>query len=367
LHNAAVRFGIGIAVAALVAGCGSSSSAGGSPGASPEPTPPAASLVGAGATFPAPVYTAAFYAYNQKYPQLQVNYQSIGSGAGIQQFDKGTVDFGASDVPAKDTDLPDVGGTSGVLQIPVVLGTEGLAYNISGVADGQLKLTPTTICGIVLGAITSWNDPALAADNRGLSLPSAKISFVHRSDGSGTTYIFSDFLSKTCADFKTRVGTGKSLNWPTGVGAKGNEAVASTIKNTPNSIGYVELAYIVQTGMTQAKLKNHDGNFVLPSPAGATAAASAVPNPTATNFSIVDAPGANSAPISGYSWLLVLKQQKDAIKGRALIDLLDWFTAKSGQKYASNLKYAPLPQAIQSNDLTLLKTVTGPDGKAFVS
>ena len=356
---------VGAALAATIAGCGSTGTTStGSPAPS-IPTPPAASLVGAGSTFDKPVFDAAFFAYNQKFSQVQINYQSIGSGAGIKQFDSGTVDFGATDVPAKDADLPTVGGTN-TLQIPVVLGTVGLAYHISGVADGQLKLTPATICGIVLGKITTWNDPALKADNAGVSLPSTKIAFVHRLDGSGTTYIFSDYLSKVCPDFKAQVGVGKSLQWPAGIGAKGNEAVASTVQGTPDSIGYVELAYILQTGMTQAKLKNHDGNFVLPSPDGATAAANSVPNPDATNFSIVDAPGAASAPISGYSWVLLLKSQKDATKGRALVDLLYWL-ADTGQQYAGQVKYAPLPAAIRQKDLTLLKSVTGPDGKAFIS
>lgn len=365
--------------ALLIAGCGSSSTSGTnpSPSAAAVPTPPAASLVGAGSTFDQPVFNAAFFAYNQKFSQVQVNYQGVGSGAGISQYDKGTTDFGASDVPAKYKDLPTLGGATGTLQLPVVLGTVGLAYNIQGVANGQLKLTPTTICGIVTGKIGKWSDPAFKADNPSLSLPDAKITWVHRNEGSGTTYIVTDYLTHVCGADWT-LGAAKQVTWPTTasgptvVGAQGNPGVAAAIGTpggnggTPNSIGYVELAYIIQTNMTQATLKNHDGNFVLPSPAGATAAANAIPNPTPASFSIVDAPGKDSAPISGYSWVILAKQQKDATKGKALVDLLYWFDTSEGQTYATNLKYAPLPAAIQASNQDLLKTVTDSTGKVLL-
>jgi len=348
----------GVATALLLVACGStgSTSLGPSGAAATGPTPPAASLTGAGSTFIYPFFSAAFYAYNQKFSQLTVNYQSIGSGGGIQQFAKKTVDFGATDVPAKDSELQPI-GTDGTVQFPATLGTEGLAFNLQGVSDGQLKLTPDTIAGIFLGTIKKWNDPALAADNSGVSLPDQPITVVHRSDGSGTTYIFSDYLSNVSSDWKSKVGTGKSLSWPTGQGAKGNEAVATTIKQTPGAIGYVELAYIIQTNMTQAKLKNRDGNFVLPSPAGATAAASQFLITSPTQFSIVNAPGKESAPISGYSWVLLSKDQADKTKGTALVDLFYWLVT-DGQQYATNVHYAKLPANVERNDVAALKTIT---------
>jgi len=260
-------------------------------------------------------------------------------------------------VPAKDSELQPAGGSAAAVQIPVTLGTEGLAYNLSGVANGQLKLTPSTIAGIFLGNIKNWNDPALVADNSGVSLPSQPIKVIHRSDGSGTTYIFSDYLSNVSADWKSKVGTGKSVSWPVGLGAKGNEAVATTIQQTPGAIGYVELAYILQTNMTQAKLQNHDGNFVLPSPEGATAAASQFPSISPSQFSIVNAPGKTSAPISGYVWVMLAKDQTDKTKGTAVIDLFYWIV-NQGQQYAFNVHYAKLPTNIVRADVDALKSVT---------
>jgi phosphate transport system substrate-binding protein len=349
---------ISAGVAVLLAACGGNAAtttpSTGGPGA---PAPPAASLTGAGATFPAPFYSAAFYAYNLKFSQVTVNYQPVGSGAGIQQLTKKTVDFGASDVPMSATELAAAGGADNVVQIATTLGTESLAYNLPSVSNGQLKLTSDTIAGIFLGKIKNWNDPALAADNSGVSLPNQAITVVHRSDGSGTTYIFTDYLSTVSADWKSGPGKGKSVNWPVGQGAKGNEAVATTIKQTPGAIGYVELAYVLQTGMTQAQLKNKDGNFVIPSEAGATAAAKQFPDVTPQQFSIVNAPGKDSAPITGFSWLMLFKDQADKTKGTALVDLLDWLVT-DGQQYGSNTHYAKLPSNIVKNDITSLKTVT---------
>lgn len=345
--------------AVMLAACGGSGnhSATSSPGSASIPTPPGASLTGAGATFPYPFYSAAFYAYNQKFNQVTVNYQSIGSGAGIQQLTSKTVDFGASDVPLKTSEADAMGGSDKVVQIAGTLGTEALAFNLQGVSTGQLKLTPKTIAGIFLGQIKKWNDPALAADNSGVSLPNESISIVHRSDGSGTTYIFTDYLSSVSDDWKARVGKGKSVSWPVGQGAKGNEAVATTIKQTPGAIGYVELAYVLQTNMTQASLLNHDGDFVIPSPEGATAAASQYLSTTPTQFSIVNAPGKTSSPITGYSWLMLYKDQPDKTKGTALVDLFDWLVT-DGQQYAVNVHYAKLPATIVTNDIAALKTVT---------
>ena len=352
--------------ALLLTACGGSpTGTNPSTGGAGVPTPPAASLTGAGATFPAPFYSAAFYAYNQKFSQVTVNYQSVGSGAGIQQLTKKTVDFGASDVPMSSTELAAAGGADNVVQIATTLGTESLAYNLSGVSNGQVRLTPDTIAGIFLGKIKKWNDPALAADNSGVSLPSQAITVVHRSDGSGTTYIFTDYLSNVSADWKSGPGKGKSVNWPVGQGAKGNEAVATTIKQTPGAIGYVELAYVLQTGMTQASLKNKDGSFVIPSEAGATAAAKQFPDVTPQQFSIVNAPGKDSAPITGYSWLMVYKDQADKTKGTATVDMLYWLVT-DGQQYGSNTHYAKLPSNMVNNDIVALKTVTSA-GSALLS
>src|SRR2546423_3510728 len=329
------------------------------------PTPPGASLTGAGATFPAPFYSAAFYAYNQKFSQVTVNYQSVGSGAGIQQLTKKTVDFGASDVPMSATELTAAGGADSVVQIATTLGTVSLAYDLQGVSNGQLKLTPDTIAGIFLGKINKWSDGALAADNSGVSLPNQSITVVHRSDGSGTSYIFTDYLSTVSADWKSGAGKGKSVNWPVGQGAKGNEAVATTIKQTPGAIGYVELAYVLQTGMTQASLKNKDGNFVIPSEAGATAAAKQFPDVTPQQFSIVNAPGKDSAPITGYSWLMVYKDQADKTKGTATVDMLYWLVTHAPQ-YGSNPHFAKLASDMVKNDIVALKTVTS-GGSALLS
>jgi phosphate transport system substrate-binding protein len=351
----------------LLAACGGTSTATSTPatGGSTAPTPPAASLTGAGATFPQPFYDAARFAYNQKFSQVSVNYQGVGSGAGIQQLTKKIVDFGASDVPLKDSEAAAMGGRAAVVQIASTLGTEALAYNLQGVADGQLKLTPDTMAGIFLHHITKWSDPALKADNPSLTLPNQDIRVVHRSDGSGTTYIFTDYLSTVSSEWASKVGKGKSVSWPTGDGASGNGGVANRISQTPGAIGYVELAYVLQTHMTQAMLKNADGNFVLPSAAGATAAASQYLGTSPTSFSIVNAPGKDSAPISGYSWLMLYTDQQDKTKGTALVDFLYWIVT-DGQQYAVNLHYAHLPSNMVTSDIASLKTVTS-GGSALLS
>jgi phosphate transport system substrate-binding protein len=242
-----------------------------------------------------------------------------------------------------------------------------MAYNLDSVADGQLKLTGDTIAGIFLGKITKWNDPALAADNSGLSLPNQDIHVIHRSDGSGTTYIFTDYLSSVSADWKAKTGgPGKSISWPVGDGAQGNAGVATRITQTPGAIGYVELAYVLQTKMKQAALKNRDGNFVIPSAAGATAAAKAFVGTSPSQFSIVNASGKDSAPISGYSWIILYKDQADKTKGTALVDYLYWLTTADGQQYAVNLHYAALPSSMASFDLLTLKDVTS-GGSALLS
>src|SRR5438445_4022322 len=354
--------------ALLLTACGGSpTGTNPSTGGAGVPTPPAASLTGAGATFPAPFYSAAFYAYNQKFSQVTVNYQSVGSGAGTQQSSKKTVDFGASDVPMSSTELAAAGGADNVVQIATTLGTESLAYNLSGISNGQVKLTPDSIAGIFLGKIKKWNDPALAANNSGVSLPNQDIRVVHRSDGSGTTYIFTDYLSNVSADWKAKTGgPGKSISWPVGDGAQGNAGVATRVTQTPGAIGYVELAYVLQTKMKQAALRNRDGNFVIPSAAGATAAANVFVGSSPSQFSIVNASGKDSAPISGYSWIILYKDQADKTKGTALVDYLYWLTTAEGQSYAINLHYAALPSSMASYDLLALKDVTS-GGSALLS
>ena len=246
---------------------------------------------------------------------------------------------------------------SGIQHIPTTLGAVVITYNIDGLS-APLKLDGDTIAKIYLGKITKWNDGRIAKDNPGVSLPDKPILPVYRSEGSGTTYIFTDYLSNVSAAWKAKTGgPGKSVNWPVGDGASGNAGVATRITQTPGAIGYVELAYVLQTKMTQAQLKNADGNFVLPSAAGATAAASQYLGTSPTNFSIVNAPGKDSAPISGYSWLMVYTDQPDKTKGTATVDLLDWLV-NDGQQYAVNLHYAKLPSNMVANDIAALKGVT---------
>ncbi len=355
-----VFFALSVSTALLLAACGGNNGTATNPstgGGVKIPVPPAAQLTGAGATFPKPFYDAARFAYNQKFSQVTVNYQAIGSGAGISQLTNKTVDFGASDVPMSSSELAKAGGPDKVVQIASTLGTISLAYNLPGVSDGQLKLTGDTIAGIYLHKITKWNDPALTADNSGVNLPDQTITVVHRQDSSGTSYIFTDYLSNVSPEWKSGPGTGKAVKWPTGQSAPGNPGVASMIQQTQYSIGYVELAYVIQTKMTQAKLKNHDGNWVLPSAAGATAAAAQFFGASPSQFSIVNAPGKDSAPISGYSWLMLYKTQTDSTKGTALVDYLYWLIT-DGQQYAVNVNYARLPKNMVTNDTDALKSVT---------
>lgn len=357
-----VLIAVCLGAALLLAACGGTSSAGTTPstGAGQVPIPPAAQLTGAGATFPKPFFDAAVFAYHQKFGQVTINYGGGGSGAGISQLTKKVVDFGASDVPLKASEADAMGGADKVIQIASTLGTESLAYNLDSVADGALKLTQDTIAGIFLGKITKWNDPALVADNGGVSLPNQDIHVIHRSDGSGTTYIFTDYLSSVSAAWKDKTGgPGKSISWPVGDGAQGNAGVATRITQTPGAIGYVELAYVLQTKMKQAALKNQAGVFVIPSAAGATSAAKQFVGSSPSQFSIVNAPGKDSAPISGYSWIILYKDQHDKTKGTALVDFLYWLTASpEGQQYAVNLHYAALPPGMASYDVFVLKDVT---------
>ena len=344
---------VGIAAAMFAAACGDT---GGTGSASPTPVDVGSgSLTGAGATFPAPFYQKAFFDYNAKYPNVTVNYQSVGSGAGISQFQKGTVDFGASDVPMGDADIAKVpGGASALVQVPTTLGVISIAYNLSGVS--KLQLDGATLANIFLGHITKWNDSAITALNSGVTLPSSAIQVVHRSDSSGTTYHFTDYLGKVSSEWKSNVGVAKAVKWPAGIGGSGNQGVAQAISTTSGALGYVELAYVVQTGMTQAYVKNAAGTFVQASVAGATAAAAQNSSVSPTNFSITNELGNDSYPIAGFSWVILPTSVSDAAKGRALVYLFKWLVT-DGQADGTSLQYAALPKPVQTLALTNLTTI----------
>jgi phosphate transport system substrate-binding protein len=352
---------VSIAAAMFAAACGSSGSG------SVTPTPVdvgTGSLTGAGATFPAPFYSKAFYDYSAKYPEVTVNYQAIGSGGGISAFQKGTVDFGASDVPMSDADQAKVpGGATGLVQVPTTLGVIAITYNLSGVS--KLQLDGPTLANIYLGHISKWNDPEIAALNSGVTLPNSAIQVVHRADSSGTTYHFTDYLAKVSDEWKTRVGVAKAVSWPAGVGAAQNAGVAQQVTSAAGAIGYNELAYVVQANMSQAYLKNADGNFVQASVAGATAAASKNTSVSPTNFSITNEPGATSYPITAFSWVFLYTSYTDATKGRAVVYLFKWLVT-DGQSDGTSLQYAALPTAVQNLALTNLKTVQA-GGKAVLT
>jgi len=300
-------------------------------------------LTGAGATFPYPIYSKWFSDYATA-TGVKINYQSIGSGGGIRQLSEGTVDFGASDSPMSDDEMSKAKGGP-ILHIPTVLGADVITYNLPGVTAG-LKLTSAVIADIFMGRVKKWNDTRIATLNAGVSLPNQDILVVHRSDGSGTTYIFTDYLSTAVPAWKTKVGKGKEVKWPVGLGAKGNEGVAGQVKQTPGSIGYVELAYATQNNLPIAAIRNKSGQFVAASVPAVTAAAAgaakALPANTDYRISIVDAPGADSYPISSFTWILVYQHQTDAVKGKKLVDFLNWALTE-GEKSAVTLDYAPLP------------------------
>jgi phosphate transport system substrate-binding protein len=312
-------------------------------------TPAAAqvSLTGAGATFPNPIYTKWFDAYNKK-TGVQINYQSIGSGGGIRQFTEGTVDFGASDGPMNDEQMQAVGGK--VLHVPTVLGAVVLTYNLPALGKTKLKFDGTTIANIYLGKITKWNHPAIAALNAGVKLPDEDIIVVHRSDGSGTSYIFTDYLAKILPEWKEKVGKATSVNWPVGLGGKGNEGVTQQVKQTEGSLGYVELIYALANGLPYADVKNQAGTFVEPSLASVTAAAGSAKFEKNTDFrvSITNPPGDQAYPISSFTWLLIRPDSKDLARGKAIKDFLAWMLTPEAQKMAADLHYAPLPDQVVS-------------------
>ncbi|HEX5003788.1 MAG TPA: phosphate ABC transporter substrate-binding protein PstS [Gemmatimonadales bacterium] len=305
----------------------------------------AQSLTGAGATFPNPIYTKWFDAYN-KATGVQINYQSIGSGGGIRQFTEGTVDFGASDGPMSPAQMEAV--NNNVLHIPTVIGAVVLTYNLPSLGTTQLQLDGATIADIFLGRITKWNDARIAAMNAGVALPNTDIIVVHRSDGSGTSYIFTDYLTKVSREWKDKVNYATSVKWPVGLGGKGNEGVTQQVKQLEGSIGYVELIYALSNQLPYAKLKNSAGNFVVPSLASATAAAASAKFAKDTDFrvSITNAPGADTYPISSFTWLLVHTDSKDAAKAKLLRDFLNWMVTPEAQGMAGQLQYAPLPAEV---------------------
>ncbi len=301
---------------------------------------------GAGATFPYPIYSKWFDEYAKVDPSVRFNYQSIGSGGGQKQILAQTVDFGASDGPMSDDNLAKAPGK--LLHIPTVAGADVVAYNLSG--NPALKFDADTIAGIFLGQIKKWSDPKITALNPGVTLRDQEIVVVHRSDGSGTTYIWTDYLSKISAEWKTKVGTNTSVNWPTGIGGKGNEGVAGQIKQTPGAIGYVELIYAIQNKMPYAEVKNAAGEFVKPTLESVTAALAMADIPEDFRFSMTNAPGKDAYPIAGATWLLVYQQQKDANKGKKLVEFLKW-ALTDGEKMAKDLQYAPLPESVQQRVL----------------
>ncbi len=336
----------------ILAGCVSKE-----PSVTPEKsrTVDSVTINGAGATFPYPLISRWSSEYNKINSNVQINYQSVGSGAGIRQITEKTVDFGASDAPLSEQEYANV---SGILQIPESIGAVVIAYNLPGISGG-VKLSGDVAADIFLGKITKWNDPKITAINPGIQFPDKEIIVAHRSDGSGTTYAFTDYLSAVSSDWKTKVGKGKSVNWPVGLGGKGNEGVAGLLNQNPYTIGYIELAYAKLQKIPYASIKNKAGNFVEPTlettANAAAGAVSSLPGGDASwsSVSIVDANGDNSYPISSFTYLLVYKDQKDEIKGKVLADFLLW-AVNDGQKYSSGLMYVPLPvEVVRLNEKTI--------------
>lgn len=307
---------------------------------------------GAGATFPYPLYSKWFDAYTQVDPSVRFNYQSIGSGGGQKQILQQTVDFGASDGPMSDDNLAKAPGK--LLHIPTVAGAVVITFNLPETT--KLKLDGATIAQIFLGKITRWNDSKIAALNPGVPLPKTDLVVVHRSDGSGTSFIFTDFLSSVDKEWETKVGRNTSVKWPTGLGAKGNEGVAGQVKGLPGSIGYVELAYAHQNKLPAADVKNSSGNYVSPSIESVTEALGTAKIPEDFRFSMVNPPGEKAYPIAGATWLLVYAEQKDAAKGKKIVEFLEWAMTK-GEAMAASLDYAPLPETLQQRVLERIKMI----------
>lgn len=315
-------------------------------------------LNGAGATFPNIIYQKWITDYNAAHAGVELNYQSIGSGGGIQQFTDGTVDFGATDAPMSDPEMAAVSGN--VLHIPMVLGAVVPTYNLPEVTE-TLRFTPEALAGIFLGQITRWDDVRLRSANPGVTLPNREIVVVHRSDGSGTTYIWTEFLSTLSAEWAAQVGTGKSVNWPAGIGGRGNEGVSASVQQTPGAIGYVELGYAMINDMPVGAVRNHDGNFVTPDlstvSAAAAGATAALGPDTDFRISLINAPGERTYPIASFTWLLVHREYEDADKAAALVDYI-WWALTHGQASAEALGYAPLPAEVLPLIETRLREVS---------
>ena len=310
---------------------------------------------GAGATFPYPIYSKWFDEYTKVDPAVRFNYQSIGSGGGIRQISERTVDFGASDGPMSDDQLKKAPGE--LLHVPTVLGAVVATYNLPG--NPQLQFTGEVLADVFLGKITTWDDGRIKALNAGVSLPAQPIIVVHRSDGSGTTYIWVDYLSKVSKQWQQSVGRGTSVRWPVGLGGKGNEGVAGQIKNTPGALGYVELAYAITNKLPAASVKNVTGKFIRPSIETTTAAAAGAASDMPADFrvSLTNAPGDNAYPIASFTWLLVYREQPNETKGRALVKFL-WWATHEGQKYPADLLYAPLPAPVVKQIEVKIKQIT---------
>jgi phosphate transport system substrate-binding protein len=316
-------------------------------------------LTGAGATFPYPIYSKWFDTYHKEHPDIEINYQSIGSGGGIRQVTEGTVDFGATDGPMNEEQLKAFKEKRGckILHFPTVLGAVVLTYNIPGVPQ-EIKFTPEALAGIFLGTITKWNDPIIQTANPNLKLPANDIVVAHRSDGSGTTYIWVDYLSKVSKDWKEKVGAGTAVKWPVGLGGKGNEGVSGLVKQTPNSIGYVELIYAVQNKLPYGSVQNAAGKFVKADLKSVTAAAAAAASKIPDDFrvSITNAPGDGVYPISSFTWLLVPDTIKDEAKRKVIVDFLNWML-KDGQKMTEALEYAPLPKEVVKKEKKAIEQI----------
>jgi phosphate transport system substrate-binding protein len=311
-------------------------------------------LNGAGATFPYPIYSKWFSEYHKQHPDVQINYQSIGSGGGIRQVMAGTVDFGATDGPMSDDQLSQA--KTKILHIPTVLGSVVPAYNVPGVKE-ELKFTPDILAGIFLGRITNWNDAAIAKVNPGVTLPNQPIVVVHRSDGSGTTFVLTDYLSKVSSDWKSNVGKGTSVKWPVGIGAKGNEGVAGMVRQMEGAMGYVELIYAEQNKINYGSVKNAAGNFIKANLDATAAAAASVKNmPDDFRVSITNAPGKEAYPIASFTWLLIPSQSKEPAKGKILVDFLNWML-ENGEAMATQLTYAPLPKEVADKVRATIKQI----------
>ncbi len=347
------KFSAILAGLALTVACGGG---GGGPVRPPDEAAAAGNKInGAGATFPNPIYSKWFSDYNKLHPNIEINYQSIGSGGGIRQLLERTVFFGASDQPMTDEMLAKAPGP--VLHFPTVLGAVVPVYNIEGV-DSQIKFTGPILADIFLGKITKWNDPALAKINAGVKLPSTAITVVHRSDGSGTTYVWADYLSKISAEWKKKVGANSSLKWPVGVGGKGNEGVSGLVSQTPASIGYVELVYALQNKISYGAVQNQAGEFIVPEVKSVTAAAAGAMATMPKDFrvSITNSPGQGAYPISSFTWILLFESPDDKAKAAAMNDFMKWALG-DGQKMATQLGYAPLPEAIVPMELEQLSRI----------